>query len=312
VFLTLLFRRITGVPPIGKGVRVSVDQSLPASNGGLFRKIRRLLDRAGRHKDFQQLLDEGEEQGLIDEDIGEMIEGIFEMKDTVAREIMIPRTHLVSLPVDATREEILDRLISSGHSRIPVYRDNVDHIVGILNAKDLLPLWLSGTNEIDLEALCRPPFFVPETKPISDLLNELRSKKSHMALIVDEYGGTAGIVTLEDIVEEIIGEIQDEYDVEENPFVPQQDDSVLVSARIPLHEFTEYFQVDMPKGDYDTIGGFIINVLGRVPTIGEELTHDNLSIRVQSGDSKRIVRLLVRSVQTEAQGDSVESSAINQ
>jgi len=211
----------------------------------------------------------------------------------MAREIMIPRTHLVTLPVDADREQVLKTIIDSGHSRIPVYKGNVDQISGILYAKDLLPLWLQDEKEVNLEAVCREPFFVPETKRIKDLLNELRARKSHLAVIVDEYGGTSGICTIEDIVEEIIGEIRDEHDAEEEPFLPQDDGSVLVSARVGLDDFEEYFGVALPEGSYDTLGGFIIHVMGKVPAKGEEMIHDGLCFRIHSGDMKRIARVKV-------------------
>ena len=194
---------------------------------------------------------------------------------------------------DCTREELLNTIIESGHSRIPVYSENIDHIVGILYAKDLLPLWLNGTEEFDLEAICREPFFVPETKRINDLLNELRAKKSHLAVIVDEYGGTAGIVTIEDIIEEIIGEIRDEHDVEEELFLPQEDGSVLINARANLDDFEEHFGVQLPREGYDTLGGFIIHLMGKVPRKGEEITYEGLRMRIQGGDPKRITRVLV-------------------
>lgn len=271
-------------------------ESHSGRNVGLFERLRRKLRQEPVRREIKQVLDESEEQGLIDEQEGEMIEGIFDLKETMAREIMIPRTHLVTLPADADREQILKTIIGSGHSRIPVYKGNVDQIVGILYAKDLLPLWLKDEKQVNLEAVCREPFFVPETKRIKDLLNELRTRKSHLAVIVDEYGGTSGICTIEDILEEIIGEIRDEYDAEEDPFVPQEDGSVLTSARVGLDDFGEYFGVSLPEGSYDTLGGFIIHVMGKVPGKGEEMIHDGLSLRIHSGDKKRITRVKVTPV----------------
>jgi len=276
-----------------KGVYGSLVESQSGRNVGLFERLRRRLGLEPAPREIKQVLDESEEQGLIDEQEGEMIEGIFDLKETMAREIMIPRTHLVTLPVDADREQTLKTIIDSGHSRIPVYKGNVDQIMGILYAKDLLPLWLQDQKEVELEAVCREPFFVPETKRIGDLLNELRTRKSHLAVIVDEYGGTSGICTIEDIVEEIIGEIRDEHDAEEEPFLPQDDGSVLVSARVGLDDFEEYFGVALPEGSYDTLGGFIIHVMGKVPGKGEEMIHDGLSLRIHSGDMKRIARVKV-------------------
>jgi len=277
----------------GEGVIAYLDEPQSEKQATLFRWLKNKIGLERTPLEIQQVLDESEERGLIDEAEGEMIEGIFELKQTVAREIMIPRTSIVGAPKDATKEEILTTVIQSGHSRIPIYQDNIDHIVGILYAKDLLPLWLDGEQEFNLERIVREPYFVPDTKRIKDLLDELRTKKSHLAVIVDEYGGTAGIVTIEDIIEEIIGEIRDEYDVEEESFVEQEDGSVLVSARVNIYDFEERFGATIPKEGYDTLGGFIIHRLGRVPQKGEEIRYENLFMRVHGGDQKRITRMLV-------------------
>ncbi len=263
-------------------------------------------------KEIQQVIDESEEQGLIDEDQGEMIEGIFDLKQTVAREIMIPRTYIVAVPLDASLESILSTVIESGHSRIPVFKDNVDQIVGIMNTKDLIPFWLNKTDEFHLSKIIREPFFVPETKKINDLLNELRGKKSHLAVIVDEYGGTSGLVTIEDIVEEIIGEIRDEHDAEEDVFLPQDDGSCLVYAWANLDDFEELFDVKIPREGYDTVGGFIIHLLGKVPKKGEEIIFEGLRMKIHGSDPKRITRILVtpeKSAQTDDGSGSVESLA---
>jgi CBS domain containing-hemolysin-like protein len=298
-----LERELSGMR--GKGVSPYLDETQPSREGNLLRWLRRIgLER--RPKEIQEVLDESEQQGLIGHDEGDMIEGIFDLKQTVAREIMIPRTHVVSVPKDCTREELLNTIIESGHSRIPVYSENVDHIVGILYAKDLLPLWLNGKDEFSIEEIWKEPFFVPETKRINDLLNELRSKKSHLAVIVDEYGGTAGIVTIEDIIEEIIGEIRDEHDVEEELFLPQEDGSVLINARANLDDFEEHFGVTLPREGFDTLGGFIIHLMGKVPRKGEEITYEGLRMRIQGGDQKRITRVLVI---LEVEADSGTSSS---
>jgi len=271
-----------------------LDEPQSEKEGFLFRWLRSKIGREPISKtDIQQVIDESEERGVIDQDEGEMIDGIFDLKETVAREIMIPRTHIVAAPAECGIEQLLHTIIESGHSRIPVYEDNLDHIIGILNAKDLLPVWLNGGGDFSVEKISRPPYFVPETKRINDLLNELRSKKSHLAVIVDEYGGTSGIVTIEDIIEEIIGEIRDEHDMEEEVFEPQEDGSVLVSARATLDDFEDRFHVALPRGGYDTLGGFIIHLLGKVPVKGEDLCFEGLCLEIQGGDQKRITRVLV-------------------
>ena len=286
-----------------------MDESQSDSHGSLIQRLGRYLRlRNGPREiqEIQEILDEGEERGLIGEEEGEMIDGIFDLKETVAREIMIPRTHIITLPVTAGLQDILSTIIQSGYSRIPVYKETVDQIVGILNVKDLMPYWLNNREDIDLASICREPIFVPETKRVNDLLAELRTMKSHMAVIVDEYGGTAGILTMEDIVEEIIGEIQDEHDVEEELFVPQKDGCMLVGARAPIGEFEEQFGVELPRGGYDTIGGYIIHCLGKVPDIGEELEHEGLVLRFFSGDPKRITRVLVCPCTATSSSDSVD------
>ena len=270
-----------------------MDEPGPDKQGNLFRWLRSKIGLERTPLEIQQVLDESEERGLIDEDEGEMIEGIVELKQTFAREIMIPRINIVAAAKNSTREEILNIVIESGHSRIPVYEENLDHIVGILYAKDLLPLWLNGGQEFNIQDTVREPYFVPETKRINDLLKELRNKKSHLAVIVDEYGGTAGIVTIEDIIEEIIGEIRDEHDIEEEPFVVQEDGAVLVDAKINIYDFEERFNMTLPKEGYDTVGGFMIHFLGRVPKKGEEIEYEGLTMRIHSGDHKRITRIMV-------------------
>ncbi len=278
---------------------------------GLVRWFKRKMGLNRIPKELQQVIDESEERGLIDHDEGDMIEGIFDLKQTVAREIMIPRTQIVAIPRDSPLDQILSAIIHSGHSRIPVFKENVDQIVGILNAKDLLPFWLDQGKVFDIDKICREPFFVPETKRINDLLNELRSKKSHLAVIVDEYGGTSGIVTIEDIIEEIIGDIRDEHDREEDEFLPQEDGSTLVNAWANLDDFEEMFDIKVPREGYDTVGGFIIHLLGKVPRKGEEIFFEGLKMKIQSADAKRVTRVLVtRSSMAESNESNGASESI--
>jgi CBS domain containing-hemolysin-like protein len=292
-----------------KGAFILLDETIPDKPEHFFRRLTRALRLSRKPKEIQEVLDESEERGLIDHDEGDMIEGIFDLKQTVAREIMVPRTYIVGISRDATRDQVLKTVIESGHSRIPVYDENIDHIVGILNAKDLLPLWLNGSEEFNMEPMLRDPFFVPETKRIKDLLNELRHKKSHLAVIVDEYGGTSGIVTIENIIEEIIGDIRDEHDFEEELFVTQEDGSVLVNAWVNIDDFEEQFGVKFPREGFDTIGGFIIHLLGKVPIKGEKIEYGELEFKIQGGDQKRITRVLVsKCPETQAQVDQTETN----
>ena len=270
-----------------------MDEPDPGKKKSVMKWLRKTFGLDEKPKEIQQVIDESELCGLIDEDQGEMIEGICELKQTVAREIMLPRTRIVGLPKDSTLDQVLSVIIESGYSRIPVYEENVDQIIGVLNVKDLLPIWRERCEDLNLSEICREPFFVPETKRVQDLLDDLRAKNTHLAVIVDEYGGTSGIVTIEDIIEEIIGEIRDEYDTEEEVFTTHEDGSVLVHARVSLNEFEEYFQTSLPRGGYDTLGGFIIHLLGKVPRKGEEISHEGLRLLISGGDNKRITRVTV-------------------
>jgi hemolysin (HlyC) family protein len=283
---------------------VSLEESQPEKQRKLFGWFRKKIGMKRASEELQEVIEQIEERGIINHDESDMIEGIFDLKQTVAREIMIPRTHISAVSADCSLEQLLKTIIESGHSRIPVYKENIDQIVGILNAKDLLPVWLSRSEEFNLDELTRDAYFVPETKRINDLLNELRNKKSHLAVVVDEYGGTSGIVTIEDIIEEIIGEIRDEHDVEEEFFLPQEDGSVLVNAWVNVDDFAERFCVDVPRGGYDTVGGFVIHLLGRVPTKGEQIGYEGLALKVVAGDEKRITRFRVT---PEAGDHSVEA-----
>ncbi len=286
---------LTSSHPI-KGVFTPLEEPNPDKPGLIARLVRWLRNKIGLGNATNRLLqviDESEERGFIDEEEGEMIEGIFDLRQTVAREIMIPRTHIVSLPITADLRDTLRVIVDSGYSRIPVYQDNVDQVLGMLTAKDLLPLWLDETEEFKLASMLREVMFVPETKNVKQLLEEMKSRNFHMAIVVDEFGGTSGIVTLEDILEEIIGEIWDEHDVEEDEFILMEDGSVLTSARTNIDDFEERFKVEIPRNGYDTIGGFIIHLMGKVPSRGEEMDYKGLRIRVHGGDRKSITRILV-------------------
>jgi magnesium and cobalt transporter len=248
-------------------------------------------------KEIQQLIDEGEERGLISEDEGEMIQSIFSFRDTIAREIMVPRPEGVFARDDTPIAEIIRLILLSGHSRIPIYQENIDNISGILHAKDLLQHW--GRDDIQVRELARPPYFIPETKKISELLKDLRDKKSHLAVVIDEYGGTAGILTLEDIIEEIIGDIMDEYDAEQRRIEEQEDGSIVVDARLDVEDLEDYLGKEFPEGKFESVGGFIISLLGKVPEVNEKVFYDDLEIVITAADRRRIEKLRVRKLQPE-------------
>ena len=262
--------------------------------------FKRLFFRRDAHnleEEIQSLIDEGEQQGLLTEDEGEMIQSIFSFRDKIAREIMVPRIDAVCIGKEAKLTDLLKAIIEKGHSRIPVYEGNIDNIIGILHAKDLLPYW--GKDDFDWPGILRQPYFVPETKKISEILRDLRNKKSHMAVVVDEYGGTAGILTMEDIIEEIIGEIQDEYDYDDRRLVKVDENTIVADARVDIEDVMEFFGEEVPEGKFETIGGFIISLLGRVPSVNEVIKFNNLEMLIEAADDRRISRVRVRRVSKE-------------
>ncbi len=215
-----------------------------------------------------------EEDSLIQADGREMIRSIFEFGDTIVREIMIPRPDISAVPVNSSLNEALDIIQKSGHSRLPVCNEDIDHIVGILYAKDLLR-YLRHREEqasFDLQKLVRPAHYVPESKKVDELFAELQKKRVHITIIIDEYGGTAGLVTIEDLLEEIVGEIQDEYDLETSEFERVGEDEVLVDARLNLSDVNDFFNTNWESENVDTIGGLIYDRLGRIPVLGDSLT----------------------------------------
>ncbi|GAB4565884.1 MAG: hemolysin family protein [Anaerolineae bacterium] len=240
------------------------------------------------------LLQVGEEGDAIEEEEQEMIASIFEFSETLVREVMVPRIDIVALDVQTPFDEAVKVVLEAGHSRIPVYRENIDNIIGLLYAKDLLRYLAEGRNDVDLSKILRPAYFVPETKKVDELLQELQKRKIHMAIVVDEYGGTAGLATIEDLLEEIVGEIQDEYDTEE-PFIEEVSDTAFIfNARVDLEEVNKRLQIKLPDEGGDTLGGFIYNQLGKIPAQGDTLSFDGVTIEILSVEGQRIERVLVR------------------
>ncbi len=275
-----------------------------------FRRLAGVENADDVEKEIQQIIDEGEQRGLISEDEGEMIQGIFSFRDTIAREIMVPRTDTVYAEAETKLTEMIRIIIDSGHSRIPIYQDSIDNIVGTLHAKDLLGFW--GADNMEIRDTMRPPYFIPETKKISEVLKDLRDNKSHMAIVIDEYGGTAGILTLEDIIEEIIGEVMDEYDSEQELIVEHDDGSYSVSARLEAEKLEDFLGVDLPEGDFESVGGFIISLIGKVPEVNEKVLYDGLEIVIEAATTRKIDRVRIRKFSQESlEEHSAEESGQN-
>jgi magnesium and cobalt exporter, CNNM family len=248
-------------------------------------------------EELRLIIEQGGEQGILEAEEEQMIHAVIELGEQRIHEVMVPRIAMVTLTTSVTMDEALDTIIEQGHSRIPVYEDTIDEIVGILYAKDLLPfLKPGGPPPPPLRSLLRTPVFVPESMSVDDLLHELQRRKVHLAIVLDEYGGTAGLVTIEDLIEEIVGEIQDEYDVEEPMIVKLSDDEARVDGRASVDDLMELFQTEMPLDDadeYDTVGGLVYHRIGGVPKPGDQVTVDGLTLTVETTDSRRVGKVLV-------------------
>ena len=271
------------------------NDQLKEPDSWLKRLGRRLSHRpqATSEEELQELIDASEQQGIIDEGEGDMLQSILELDETILREIMVPRTDMVCVDAEAPFGDILKAILSSGHSRIPVYKNNIDNIIGLVYAKDLLRFWGRPIDTISLAEIMRPPFLVPESKQVSVLLKEFQAACIHIAIIIDEYGGTSGLVTIEDLIEEIVGEIQDEYDHKEEWLVKQSDGSLLVDGRLNIEEFEEYFDIEVAREKFDTLGGYIVEQFGRVPMVGEQIKIGDFDILIEQGDQRAIRQLRI-------------------
>jgi CBS domain containing-hemolysin-like protein len=274
------------------------EQSEVAEYKGVFRRLAALLP--GRTPDttesleqeIQGLLEEGEEQGLITSLEERMINSIFDFRDTKAGEIMTPAVEIEAAEESTSLADLVELFIEKGFTRVPVYRDTLDHVVGILHVKNLLKIFSPASRDIPLSQLLNPPCFIDEKKLIVDLLVEFQKRKVHMALVIDEFGSVRGLVTLEDVLEEIVGEIGDEYDVDEQDEIQEVDqETILVLARVDIEEVEERFGVEMPEGSYESVGGLVVHVLGRLAVPGDQVDVGGLRFLVQTA-SRRHIKLV--------------------
>lgn len=244
----------------------------------------------------QEILDavsEGELHGAVDEEEKEMIESVIELSETRVEEIMTPRTDMVAVAVESGRDAVYELLRTEGHSRIPVYDGTIDNVLGVLYAKDLL--FDSGDNGFDLRKMMRRALFIPESKAVRELLREFQAQKVHIAVVLDEYGGTAGLVTIEDILEELVGEIADEYETDEPEELKRIDErTVEVDARMRIDDLNDELGVELPEDeDYETIGGFVFSTLGRIPKPGDTCRHEDIGVEVIAAEPRRITRVRI-------------------
>lgn len=238
--------------------------------------------------DLRQVLEASTLSGTLDKTEHELIKSIFEFTDTTVKEIMIPRPDIVALDLSMPRESLVRKVIEEGYSRLPVYKGSIDNIVGIVYSKDLLSL-LEHRDLIVLQDIIRPVMFVPESKQVSQLLREFQQRKAHLAVVVDEFGGTEGIITMEDIVEEIVGEIHDEYDEDRKSAERSTDGSLVVDAHLSINDFNKQFSAQIPEtADYETLAGFLQKLTGRLPDLNEEIKYADLTFVIIGKTARRI------------------------
>jgi putative hemolysin len=263
-------------------------------------------------EELRLIVERGGEQGILEAEEEQMINAVIELGERRLHEVMVPRTSIVALPTTATFDQAIDTIVEDGHSRVPVYAASMDEVVGILYAKDLLPLLKTDARERpDLRHLLRTPVFVPESMSIDDLLHEFQRRKVHIAIVLDEYGGTAGLVTIEDLLEEIVGEIQDEYDVEEPLVEPLDEHRARVDGRASVEDLLEIWDLKIQLEDedeYDTVGGLVYHRVGGVPNPGDEVQVDGLRLTVESTDGRRVGKVLVeRETEPASDGDGEDA-----
>lgn len=264
------------------------------SSGGtdkpLLKKISKLFSPNPSSSDeVADMLRSAENESIIDASALQIMEGALKVSDLQAREIMIPRSQMKVIEEDFSLEQVLEMVIQSQHSRFPVVGESADDVLGILLAKELLPLVLSGKESFDLKSLLRPATIIPESKRLNILLQEFREHRYHMAIVVDEYGGVSGLLTIEDVLEEIVGEIEDETDEEEAEQISQIGDNLYrIEAITEIDDFNEYFDIGFSDDEFDTVGGLVVHKFGRLPDIGESVSIENFDFKVIDGDSRKI------------------------
>jgi putative hemolysin len=234
-----------------------------------------------------------EDNADLEKEEREMIASVIELGEQPVREVMVPRIDIVAVPSSATVRDALDRIVDSGHSRLPVYEDTIDNVTGVLYAKDLLKFLRDGSQDQPAAPLAREATYVPETKKVDELLREMRQRRVHLAIVVDEYGGTAGLITIEDLIEEIVGEIQDEYDLEEAPIEQVSDREAVFDARVSIRDVNDTLDLELDDADFDTVGGLVYHELGKVPTVGDEIRVDGALVQVIQTSGRRVKKVRV-------------------
>jgi magnesium and cobalt transporter len=251
-------------------------------------------------KKIDAILVKAQKNHLVDSSSREMIENILEFTHILVREIMIPRTEIIAVSTEAMIDEIINEVIGSRHTRIPVYRGTIDNIIGILNVKDMLKFWSKQITKEDLLACLSTPYYIPETKNTHLLFYELKENKKHIAIVIDEYGGTAGLVTLEDLLEEIVGELRDEHeaDAASDGISQLPDGSIIFDGRMEIENIEEYLNISLKKGRYETLSGLILNSTKRIPLSGEKFQIEGLEITIENADERSIKKVKIKKIKT--------------
>lgn len=262
---------------------------------GLIERLSRFV--SGRRKTTEEeiydFIEASEEEGLVNEEESEMLRSIFSLRTTIVREVMVPRTEMACVTVEATVRELLDTIIDCGHSRIPVYEQTIDNVIGLLYAKDLLKYWGNPENTVSVRSIMRPPYFIPESKNLEELLQEFKRKRIHLAIVIDEYGGTSGLITIEDLLEQIVGDIQDEYDSEESLLFVNTDGSVTADGRLPVEELEEHFGISIECDKFDSVGGLVFYLTGKIPAIGDTIEGAGLHLKILDADPRRVKKVAI-------------------
>ncbi|WP_028238691.1 HlyC/CorC family transporter [Stutzerimonas azotifigens] len=284
---------------------MSEDRSSNGQRSWLERITQAFAHEPKNRKELLELLHEAHENKLLDNEALAIIEGAIQVADLQVRDIMVPRSQVISIRANLTPKEFLPAIIDAAHSRYPVVGESVDEVIGVLLAKDLLPLILRDSHDdFNIKELLRPATFVPESKRLNVLLREFRANHNHMAIVIDEYGGVAGLVTIEDVLEQIVGDIEDEHDVEEDSYIrPLPNGDFVIKALTPIEHFNEYFDTDFPDDEYDTVAGLVMSQFGHLPKRNEVTEVDGYHFRVLNADSRRLHLLRMARLDTPRRRD---------
>lgn len=247
------------------------------------------------------ILAKGQKNGILDDASRKMIENILDFTSILVREIMIPRTDIVSISADDAPEDIMEEIVNARYTRIPVHRGSVDNIIGILNIKDLLKTWSRNMSKADILSHLTKPYYIPETKNAHLLFYEFKNNKKHIAIVIDEYGGTSGLVTLEDLLEEIVGDIRDEHEesADSDDIIKTMDGAIIVDGRTEIEKIEEHLNISMERGRYETISGLILNTIRRIPHQGENIQMEGMDITIENADERSIKKVKIKKMDDE-------------